>query len=90
MARKKVYIVKSGSLHKTTQQFWLTPTYFSSKKVALLEAKQVLDINRAKEILEHDEYIKHDPNVISMTDYVGEEGKYKARVIVEWAWLNQY
>ena len=90
MSRRKVYIVKSGSLHPTTQEYWLTPTYYTSKKVALLEKDQILEINRAKEISEWDEMIKHDPHLISMTDYVGEDGKYKARVVVEWAWLNSY
>lgn len=90
MARKKVYIVESGCLNKSTNSFWLTPTYFTSKKVAMTEAEQILKINQAEDIVEHDSWVKVDPNVLRMTDYMGESGKYKARVQVKWAWLNQY
>lgn len=90
MARRKVYIVKSGTLHPTTREYWLTPTYFTSKKVALAEADQILDINKAEDIHSWDRMVEIDPNMIMNVDYVGEGGKYKARLIVEWAWLNSY
>jgi hypothetical protein len=87
MARRKIYIVKSGSLHKTENRFWLTPSYHTSREGALHCAKQILDINRATDIVEHPTTGEHD---LRMVDYNGEEEKYKGRVIVEWAWLNSY
>jgi len=87
MARKKVYIVKSGSLHKTERRYWLTPSYFTSKKGALARAKNILEVNRATNIVEHK---THGEFELRWVDYVGEEGKYDGRIIVEWAYLETY
>jgi len=87
MASKKVYIVKSGTLHKTINEYWLTPSYHTSKKGALASAQQTLEINRATDIVESPVYGYHD---IKHVDYVGEEGKYKGRILIEWAYLNSY
>lgn len=90
MSRKKVYIVETGTLNRLTNQYWLTPIYFSSKKAALAEAKQILEINKAEDIKSWDRMVEIDPNMIESKDYIGENGKYKARLVVKWAWLNQY
>lgn len=90
MARKKVYIVKSGSLHPTTREYWLTPSYHTSKKGALESARQTLECNRAKELVEWHKMVENDDHMLRHTDYIGEEGKYKGRLIVEWAYLNDY
>lgn len=88
MARRKIYIVKSGSLHPTTRTYWLSPSYYSSKEGALYCANQILDINRATDIVEFKDGLgEHE---LRWVDYNGEEGKYKGRVIVEWAYINSY
>lgn len=84
MARRKVYVVKSGSLHPTKGEYWFTRYYFSSKKSALKETKQILEINRAKDIVRDDRTIEVSPEMLEFVDYVGEEGRYKGRIIVEW------
>ncbi len=89
MARRKIYIVKSGSLHRTENKYWLTPSYYSSKEGALHCAKQILDINRATDIVEKSLQLQSE-HEIRWVDYNGEEGKYKGRIIVEWAYLNSY
>ena len=90
MARRKIYIVESGSLHKTLNQYWLTPSYHTSKKGALASAKNTLEVNRAKDLVEWDESVEVDDKLLQMTDYNGEEGKYKGRIIVKWDYLNEY
>jgi hypothetical protein len=90
MARRKVYIVKSGSLHKTTLEYWLTPSYHSSKKGAMHSANQTLEINRAKEVQKEVFPVDIWEKTLFSADYVGEEGKYKGRIIVEWAYMNEY
>jgi len=87
MSRRKVYIVKSGSLHTTERRYWLTPAYYTSKKDALHCANQILEINRATDIVEHK---THGENELRWVDYKGEENKYDGRIIVEWAYLNSY
>jgi len=89
MARRKIYIVKSGSLHRTENKYWLTPSYHSSKEGALHCAKQILDINRATDIVEYRDTSLGE-HELRWVDYNGEEGKYKGRVIVEWAYINNY
>lgn len=87
MTRKKIYIVKSGSLHPTLNTYWLTPSYYTSKAGALHCANQILKVNRAKEIRDEKTLSEHE---LKWVDYIGEEGKYKGRVIVEWAYINSY
>jgi hypothetical protein len=52
MSNRKVYIVQSGSLHPTTQTFWLSSRYFSNLKAAIREKDQILKVNRAEIICE--------------------------------------
>jgi len=78
-----VYVVKSGSLNGFTNQYSFTPRHFSSKKSAEFELNQILEINRAKDVVSQDAYIRHDVTLLKFIDYIGEEGKYKGRVILE-------
>lgn len=90
MARRKVYIVKSGTFNNTTNEFCLSNRYHTSKKGAMHEAMQSLNINEAEDII----HFNFDPMVweklLYQCDYIGEGGKYKARLIVEWEWMEQY
>jgi hypothetical protein len=90
MARKKVYIVKSGTLNKSTNQYWFTPSYWSSKKRAMQEFESILKINRAKDAHENEEWVKVDDHCLREVTYTGEEGKYRGRIIVEWSWLDPH
>ena len=87
MSRRKVYIVKSGTLHKTEQRYWLSPTYHTSKKGALAYAELILKVNQATNILERE---THGDKELRWVDYNGEEGKYLARILVEWDYINSY
>lgn len=78
-----VYVVKSGSLNGFTNQYVFTPRHFSSKKSAEFELNQILEINRAKDVVSQDAYVRNDDTLLKFVDYVGEEGKYKGRVILE-------
>ena len=78
---KYVYIVKSGSLHPTKQEYWLSNSYFTSLKVANLEHDQILKINKAEGI--EDEFVFDTIGEIKRTKYVGEGGKYKALIVIE-------
>ena len=78
-----VYVVKSGSLNTFTNQYVFTPRHFSSNKKAEFEFKQILEINRAKDVVSQDAYVRNDDTLLKFVDYVGEEGKYKGRVILE-------
>lgn len=88
MSRKKIYIVRSGSLNTAAKEYWFSNSYHTSKRRALKCKEMILEINRAKDI-NPDGGVKLD-NTISIVDYVGEEGKYKARIIIEWAYLDNY
>ena len=45
MASRKIYIVRSGTLHPMTLEYWLTPSYYTSKKAALANVDNILKIN---------------------------------------------
>jgi hypothetical protein len=80
MAKKYVYVVKSGTL-SGTQYYFSMARYFTSKVGAKREIKNILHCNRAKDIT--NEAIWETINEIQKIKYVGEEGKYKAMVIME-------
>jgi hypothetical protein len=81
-----VYVLKSGTLHPTTKTYWLTPRYYSSRKLAEREFKQVLEVNQAESI--EDTVFNVCDDTLKSVDYIGEQGKYKARLILERQILN--
>lgn len=84
-----VYVVKSGAYNSYADGYQFGTSYCSSVKMAEYELNQILDINRASEI-EEDKWMAKDNDVLRFVDYVGEEGKYKARIIIEKRELKQY
>ena len=87
---KYVYVIKSGSLNKATNTYWFTTSYHSSKKLAKLELAQSLEINRAKNTVINEHSIKYDEHILNFVDYIGEEGRYKGRIILEQQKVNSY
>jgi len=90
---KYVYVVKTGSQHKTLLDYWFSNSYHTSKKGALQCFNNILDVNRAKEIDITDSpwnLEQFQQGEFKRADYVGEEGKYKGRIIIEKYYLNGY
>jgi galactose-1-phosphate uridylyltransferase len=85
-----VYVVKSGAYNSYADGYQFGTSYCSSVKMSEHEVKQILAINRASEIKEDTDWIARDNNVLRFVDYVGEEGRYKARIIVERHELKVY
>jgi len=85
-----VYVVKSGAYNSYADGYQFGTSYCSSLKMAEYELNQILDINRGSEIEEDTEWVARDNNVMRFVDYVGEEGRYKARIIIERHELKVY
>lgn len=82
--RKHIYRVRSGGYSEVAKSFQLSDTYFSSKVRAVKEYNSILEVNRATEKVDSfDGYPNLQNGYIKATDYIGEKGKYRARVLVE-------
>lgn len=81
---RKIYIVRTGNLHPTTNTFWFTNYYVTSLKKANRLRQEILDVNKAENIQEQEVFkptqYAHKGD-ISMVDYVTEGNK--ARILVE-------
>jgi len=86
---KYIYVVQSGCFSKTSDSFLLTPSYFTSKSKAIKEVNEMLRINQAENCKDSfEDYPNLMKGYILATDYVGEGGKYKARVLIERVKIN--
>jgi hypothetical protein len=80
---RNVYVLESGVLNNATQSFTLSNTYFSSKKKALKYAHRILLENLAEQVVDSFEGFPNlQDGYLLAKDYVGEFGKYKARVVI--------
>jgi hypothetical protein len=81
---KFIYKVASGVLNNYNQEYWFTNSYFTSQKKAELEIKQILEINQAEaiDITTEPNHTGFNGKELSRTYYIGEQGRYKALIIL--------
>lgn len=83
MARK-LYIVRTGNLHPTTNTYWFTNYYVTSLRKANKLRQEILEVNKAERIEEQEIFVPTEyahRGDISMVDYLTEGNK--ARIIIE-------
>jgi len=76
-----IYVLRSGCLNKTKQEFQLSNTYFTSYKKAKQWRDDALRINRAENV--RDSFSMLFDGMLEAIEYEGEGNKYTARIIIE-------
>jgi len=90
---KYIYKIESGALNTFTKEYNLSDSFFSSLAKANKEIEQILKINQAVITHDADDYgkkvfVPYKGLGLRNVDYIGEGGKYKARIILTKVRLN--